>query len=622
MRLSAVLAAGPAFAATPAQDITPARDSNAVQDSNSVTGTLHADQPGPQISRYLFGQFAEHLGFGVYGGIWVGEGSRILNIRGYGSDVIAALKQLEVPVVRWPGGCFADEYHWREGIGPRDKRPVRVNTHWGGVEETNAFGTHEFFDFAELIGADAYLAGNVGDASPDELAQWVEYITSDTRSALANERRANGRDKPWVLPFVGVGNELWGCGGNMRAEYAADVYRRYQTFVTVPDGVRVVKIAPGSHDADYHWTQVMMRDAGAFLHGPSLQYYTLDALVAALNLNIFSQHADRVKMANVAHLVNVLQAMIMTQDEKLLLTPTYHVFMMYKPFKDAIHLPLDIAAPSYHYGSYTVPAVQGAAARDAAGRIHVAKRSQYVQAPGYGAAREVRRRQPWRREAHGSAACQVRGDAGTALTIPACMRSASACARSTRKKARLVDRVRELFRLEAQPVQSRMRPRQPLPAVELQTGLRAAQSQGDAAVWRDQFGVECACGVEHPAMIEAVRMLELHVPVQLRNACRALMREIEGRSGHWQQCAPRNQLRIRHLENGIRLQRQQHVCHGPGSIARQVEIRMLTESERRGRIAARFEAEDQFVVAHHELGTDIVGWDHRSRPAHGARHRA
>ncbi|MDB6106609.1 MAG: alpha-N-arabinofuranosidase, partial [Gammaproteobacteria bacterium] len=187
-----------------------------------AAGTLHADQPGPTISRYLFGQFAEHLGFGIYGGIWVGEDSKIPNIRGFRSDVVGALKRLGVPVVRWPGGCFADEYHWREGIGPRDKRPVRVNTHWGGVEETNAFGTHEFLDFAELIGADAYVAGNVGDASPDELAQWVEYITSDTDSALANERRRNGREKPWKLPFLGIGNELWGCGGNMRAEYAAD----------------------------------------------------------------------------------------------------------------------------------------------------------------------------------------------------------------------------------------------------------------------------------------------------------------------------------------------------------------------------------------------------------------
>jgi len=417
--------------------------------ATNVKGTLHADQPGAVISRNLFGQFAEHLGFGIYGGIWVGADSKIPNTQGYRNDVVAALKRLEVPVVRWPGGCFADEYHWREGIGPRDKRPVRVNTHWGGVEETNAFGTHEFMNFAELIGADAYVSGNVGDASPDEMAQWVEYITSDTRSTLANERRANGRDKPWKLPYFGVGNELWGCGGNMRAEYAADLYRRYQTFVKVPRGQTLQKIAAGANVDDYHWTEVFMREAGKLVSGLSLHYYTSpgpnwntkrsstdfgedewietlskalymdelitkhsavmdqydpqkkvglmvdewgtwytglpgvepgflhqqnslrDAIVAAIHLNIFSQHTDRVKMANIAQMVNVLQAMILTRDNKMLLTPTYHVFEMYKPFKEATHLPLEISTPDYEHGTYTVPSVHAAAARGVDGKVYV-----------------------------------------------------------------------------------------------------------------------------------------------------------------------------------------------------------------------------------------------------------
>ncbi len=170
--------------------------------ATQVQGTLHADRPGAVISRYLFGQFAEHLGFGIYGGIWVGEDSKIPNTHGYRNDVVAALKRLEVPVVRWPGGCFADEYHWREGVGPREKRPVRVNTHWGGVEETNAFGTHEFLNFAELIGADPYVSGNVGDGSPEEMAQWVEYMTSSTTSTLATERRRNGREQPWKISVL------------------------------------------------------------------------------------------------------------------------------------------------------------------------------------------------------------------------------------------------------------------------------------------------------------------------------------------------------------------------------------------------------------------------------------
>src|SRR5688500_14086210 len=174
--------------------------------------TIYADKPGPKIDRNIYGQFAEHLGHGIYEGIWVGEGSTIPNTRGYRNDVVAALKKLKVPVVRWPGGCFADEYHWRDGIGPRDQRPVKVNTHWGAVEEPNSFGTHEFLDFAELIGADAYVSGNVGSSSPQEMAEWVEYITSDTKSTLAQLRRKNGRDKPWRLPYFGIGNETWGCG--------------------------------------------------------------------------------------------------------------------------------------------------------------------------------------------------------------------------------------------------------------------------------------------------------------------------------------------------------------------------------------------------------------------------
>jgi alpha-N-arabinofuranosidase len=415
-----------------------------------VQGTLRADQPGAVVSRYIFGHFAEHLGFGIYEGIWVGPDSKIPNTNGYRNDVVAALKRLEIPVVRWPGGCFADEYHWREGVGPRDKRPVRVNTHWGGVEEPNAFGTHEFMNFAELIGADAYVSGNVGDGTPEEMAQWVEYITSDTTSTLANERRRNGREKPWKLPFFGIGNELWGCGGNMRAEYAADLVRRYQTFVKAPPGNPIQKIAAGANVDDYHWTEVFMRETGKLVHGLSIHYYTSpgptwsakrsstdfgedhwietlskalrmeelvtkhsavmdkfdpdkkvslmvdewgtwyaglpgtnpgflqqqnslrDALVAAIHFNIFSQHAGRVKMANIAQMVNVLQAVILTSEEKMVLTPTYYAFEMYKPFKDATYLPLELTAPTYALGEYKVPAVQASAVRGKDGKVYVA----------------------------------------------------------------------------------------------------------------------------------------------------------------------------------------------------------------------------------------------------------
>jgi alpha-L-arabinofuranosidase len=416
----------------------------------AVSLTVRANAPGPKIDRHIFGQFSEHLGRGIYGGIWVGKNSRIPNTRGIRNDVVAALKALHVPVVRWPGGCFADEYHWRDGIGPPARRPVRINTHWGGVSESNAFGTHEYFDFLKMIGADAYVSGNLGSGSPQEMADWVEYITSDSDSTLAQLRRRNGRQRPWRLPFFGIGNEAWGCGGNMRPEYYADLFRRYATFVRdhAPKGIEL--IASGPHDNDYHWTDVVMARAGAYMDALSLHYYTIptghwkhkgaatgfgedewaatlaaasrldefirrhaaimdrydpqkrvalfvdewgtwydpepgsnpgfleqqntlrDAVVAAISLDIFVRHADRVRMANIAQMVNVLQAMILTRGERMILTPTYYVFRMYVPFQDATYLPVRVETPSYRYGATVLPAVEATAARDLSGTIHLA----------------------------------------------------------------------------------------------------------------------------------------------------------------------------------------------------------------------------------------------------------
>ncbi|MFN7925555.1 MAG: alpha-L-arabinofuranosidase C-terminal domain-containing protein [Bryobacteraceae bacterium] len=413
----------------------------------SATLTIRAAQPGPRVNRQLFGQFAEHLGYGIYGGVWVGEDSKIPNTRGYRNDVLQALRNLKVPVIRWPGGCFADEYYWREGVGPRAKRPVKINTHWGGVTEPNSFGTHEFMEFAELVGAEAYVSGNVGDGSPREMAEWVEYMTSPAGS-LADERAANGRKAPWKLPYFGLGNELWGCGGNMRAEYAADVTRRYSTFVKAPAGVKILKMASGPSDANYNWTEVMMRDAGNRFDGIGLHYYTLpgtwrkkglaygfdksdwartiaatlkmdeyiakhsaimdkydpakrvwlgvdewgtwydpepgtnpgflqqqntlrDAVIAAINFNIFVKYAERVKIANIAQMVNVLQAMIFTRDDKMVLTPTYHVFDLYKVYQDATSLPIELQSPWYNQDEWTMPAVSASAVRDSTGAIHV-----------------------------------------------------------------------------------------------------------------------------------------------------------------------------------------------------------------------------------------------------------
>ncbi len=410
---------------------------------------LRADHPGKTISRNIYGHFAEHLGRCIYEGIWVGENSRIPHTRGIRNDVTAALKKLNVPVLRWPGGCFADEYHWKVGIGPRERRPRMINTHWGGVVENNQFGTHEFMDLCEQIGAAPYVCGNVGSGSVREMMEWVEYITSDADSPMANLRRENGRNAPWALPYFGVGNESWGCGGNMRPEFYADNYRRYNTFVKNYSGNRVQRIACGSNAADYKWTEVLMQMAGGQMDGLSLHWYTVptsdwqckgsstefgedqwhstfaqtlrmeelvtehstimdradpekrvgmvvdewgtwydaqsgtnpqflyqqntirDALAAGINLNIFNRHCDRVTMANIAQTVNVLQAMILTDGEKMILTPTYHVFEMYKVHQGATLIPVDVSTPEYSLGGARVPMLHASASRDASGRIHL-----------------------------------------------------------------------------------------------------------------------------------------------------------------------------------------------------------------------------------------------------------
>ncbi len=410
--------------------------------------TIDTSKPGVEIDRHIYGQFAEHLGRGIYEGIWVGEGSKIPNTHGYRNDVVAALKAIHVPDVRWPGGCFGDLYDWRDGIGPRTKRPVRVNVHWGGVTEDNSFGTHEFMNFAELIGADAYVSLNVGSLSPYESAQWLEYMTSDSKSSLANERRRNGRAKPWNVKFVGIGNETWGCGGNMRPEYAADINRRYATFAGTPREMGSLKIASGSHDDNYDFAEAMMKGGGKF-DGLSVHYYTVprvfrdkgpatgfpesewastlahalhideivtrtaaimdkvdpdkkiglyvdewgtwydqepgshpgflyqqnslrDAEVAALSLNIFQRHSDRVKGANIAQMINVLQAMILTDKDRMVLTPTYHVFDMYQVFMGARPYPVTVSARDYASGNSKMPMVDGFAARGADGKLYIA----------------------------------------------------------------------------------------------------------------------------------------------------------------------------------------------------------------------------------------------------------
>ncbi|MBN1310937.1 MAG: alpha-N-arabinofuranosidase [Anaerolineae bacterium] len=407
---------------------------------------VNVDLGKEKISKYIYGHFSEHLGRCIYDGFWVGKESPVPNTRGIRNDIVEALRKINIPVLRWPGGCFADEYHWQDGIGPYEDRPCMVNTHWGGVTENNHFGTHEFMDLCDQLGCEPYICGNVGSGTVQEMQQWVEYLTFDGQSPVSDMRRANGREAPWRVRFWGVGNENWGCGGAMRPEFYADQYRRYAIYCRNFGENRLYKIACGANTADVHWTEVLMREAGRLLDGLSLHYYTVpgsweekgsaiefdgdewfstlkksiywneliamhssimdrydpekrvgliidewgtwydvepgtnpgflhqqntlrDALVAGTILNIFNNHCERVYMANIAQTINVLQAMVLTDGEQMLLTPTYHVFEMYKVHQDATLLPIDLVSVPYTNGDETIPAINASASRDDEGKV-------------------------------------------------------------------------------------------------------------------------------------------------------------------------------------------------------------------------------------------------------------
>jgi alpha-L-arabinofuranosidase len=431
--------------------------------------TIHADRPGPKIDRNIFGQFAEHLGTGIYGGVWVGPGSKIPNVRGIRSDVVAALKGIRVPNVRWPGGCFADEYHWRDGIGDPAKRKVTVNSNWGGAIENNAFGTDEFFDFIGQIGAEAYVSVNIGSGTVQEAADWLAYMTGDPRSTAGKERAANGHSAPYKVKYLGLGNESWSCGGAMTPDHYVDQMKQFARFTrnfnptqqansnpalnaTSGDEMKKIGVGPGDA-ATSGYTEAVMKawqahDWSWSVDGLSLHNYTVvrfppayssvnfgereyaeiikdtfrmedlirsnsaimdrydperkvplvvdewgswyaklpgtpegflqqqnslrDAIIAALNINLFARHADRVRMANIAQMVNVLQAMILTDGPKMVLTPTYHVFKMYVPFQDATLIPVDYDAGRYRQGDIALPRVDVMAARSPDGRVWLA----------------------------------------------------------------------------------------------------------------------------------------------------------------------------------------------------------------------------------------------------------
>lgn len=424
-------------------------------DAQKVELSVDVSKAGAKIDRNIFGQFAEHLGHGIYEGIWVGPDSTIPNTRGIRNDVVSALKTIHVPNVRWPGGCFADEYHWRNGIG--SPRAVTLNPNWGGVIEPNSVGTHEFMDFLDQIGAQAYVSVNVGSGTPREAAEWLEYMTTAQPTTLAKERAANGHSAPYKVAYLGIGNESWDCGGNMTPDYYLSQLKVYSRFVRnfnpdQQDKQQMLKIAVGPGGGESRWTEWTETIMKAYQHhtwswdidGLSMHNYTVcwenkftsvgfgeseysqvlkstlnmddlitehsaimdkydpkkkvalvvdewgawyaplpgtnpgflvqqnslrDAVLAALNLNIFARHADRVRGANIAQMINVLQAMIMTDKEKMVLTPTYYVFKMYVPFQDATFVPVTFDAGAYKHGEVSLPRVDAIAAKGKDGKL-------------------------------------------------------------------------------------------------------------------------------------------------------------------------------------------------------------------------------------------------------------
>ncbi|NCI45742.1 alpha-N-arabinofuranosidase [Sediminibacterium soli] len=414
------------------------------------TIVLQADKGKDIINKNIYGHFAEHLGHCIYGGLFVGENNtRIPNKDGVRLDVIDALKKLKVPVLRWPGGCFADTYHWKDGIGPKKERPSILNVWWGNVKEDNSFGTNEFLNMCEVLGAEPYLSGNVGSGTPQELSDWVKYTTHPNgTSPMTDLRQKNGRANPWQVKYWGLGNEAWGCGGNMKPDYYANIYRQYATFMTSAGKERIYRIASGASDADYNWTETLMREiphnmldavgvhhysviswnkkGSATAFDEELYYTTMqralemeelvsrhaavmdkydpnkrvaiavdewggwydvepgtngaflyqqntmrDAMIAGTTLNIFNNHCDRVKMANLAQIVNVLQAVVLTNEEKIVLTPTYHVMEMYNVHQDATMLPVAVTSNDYKMGKEKLKAVSASASKDKNGKTHI-----------------------------------------------------------------------------------------------------------------------------------------------------------------------------------------------------------------------------------------------------------
>ena len=418
--------------------------------SEQAVITIQADQPRQTISKHIYGHFAEHLGRCIYDGFWVDPSMNTAKDGRIRMDIVEALRDISIPNLRWPGGCFADEYQWRDGIGAPAKRPATVNSNWGGTTEDNSFGTDEFMKLCNLLNCEPYLSANMGTASSKDLRDWIEYLNYEGDSHLAKLRKENGHEEPYGVNFFGIGNESWGCGGHMTPEHYSDEYRCYQGYARDYSNHRIKKIACGPNSADYNWMEVCLKNIPLhMMWGISLHYYTIatgdwgkkgsatrfdekeyfggvknalymetllknhsaimdrfdpqkrialvvdewgiwtdvepgtnpgflyqqnsmrDALIAASTLNIFNNYSSRVRMANLAQAINVLQSLVLTDKEKILLTPTYYIFKMYKVHQEAHLLESNVSVSDYQYGTESIPGVNVSASKGENGKIHV-----------------------------------------------------------------------------------------------------------------------------------------------------------------------------------------------------------------------------------------------------------
>ena len=256
---------------------------------------IDTDRKIGQIDPKLYGNFIEHLGRCIEGGIF-DEGNPLSDAEGFRKDVLTAVQGLHVPLLRWPGGNFSSNYNWRDGIGPRDSRPPRLEMAWGTVED-NRFGTHEFLDYIEKAGAEPYICANLGTGSWDEAQQWVEYVNSSADTATTRLRRKNGRDKPWKVGIWGLGNEMdgpWQMGHRSAEDYGKFALEAAKLMHWTDKDVKLIAAGSSNFNADWvSWNRTVL----SYLN-PHVDYLSLHMYVGNRENDYYQFQACTLELAN------------------------------------------------------------------------------------------------------------------------------------------------------------------------------------------------------------------------------------------------------------------------------------------------------------------------------------